>query len=151
MKLYPKQLKRFWNKQDGWPAIVRAHNWPADQAEQQRRAMLQRAGFDSLTLVDPVKGFTRVLLEMDALRDDLGGMVEHTDEANALRVAQHNIRSTGLTDAYINAIAADRFGIADWQSLTGPSLQSLMKICANRSRAKKKPAAPVLVEDNIPF
>jgi hypothetical protein len=91
MNLSPKQLKRFWSKQDGWPSIVSLHNWSPEQAEDQRHAMLQRAGFQRLTEVTRVKGFAAVLEQMAVLKNDVAGIV-HAQE-NPRRVLLDNIRT----------------------------------------------------------
>src|SRR4051812_21710202 len=94
MNISPSQLKRFWNKQNGWPAIVAKHGWDSTQAETERKAMLARAGFDSLTLVDPGAGFSRVLNELAALNDDLAGMLKA--QANERRVLEYKIEELGI-------------------------------------------------------
>lgn len=153
MLLSPKQLRRFWSKKDGWPAIAAAHRWTPLDAEMQRKALLARAGFSSLTLVDPVAGFTRVLREMDALRDNLAGMLEHTDEANERRVLIHAIRelsrhfapdwlkpSSFENHPYTRAIMENKFGHADPSNLSLKHLTDLRNTLAARLSAKRKPA-----------
>jgi hypothetical protein len=121
MFLSRDQLNRFWSKRSdkpGWPVIVHAHGWTPAEAELQRKAMLKRAGFDSLTLVDKLDGFTRVLKEMAILLDSIGGQLYA--DGNTRRVLEYKIRElasqiTGkpvhLADAYWRAIAYDKFGL----------------------------------------
>jgi hypothetical protein len=119
MNLSPDQAKRFWRE---WAAVKRtlkAQGKTDDECEQARYAMLNRAGFSSLTKVDRTKGFDRVLAELGALRDDLPRTRETTDpclgEARRLR---HVIRAELLPclalyepdpDRYLQSVIADKF------------------------------------------
>lgn len=44
-----------------WSTVKSSHHWTSAEAESQRKLMLAKCGFRSLTLVDAKKGFTAVL------------------------------------------------------------------------------------------
>lgn len=78
MNLSPEQVNLFWRL---WAAACRAQGWTlkADQ-ERERRALLARCGFKSLTIVDRVDGFTRVKNEIKILvKPDLQAAQESED------------------------------------------------------------------------
>lgn len=78
MNLTPAQTQRFWRE---WAATVKACNWDRAQGEIERRAMLERCGFSSLTRVDRLDGFTKVLNEVISLRgDNVQAAIESEDQ-----------------------------------------------------------------------
>ena len=90
-----------------WSGIVSANGWPHDQAETERHALLKRAGFNSLTEVTPVAGFTAVLKELAAMQENLAGMIRA--DANPRRMMVWNIHKKSPA-GYWQSIARDRFG-----------------------------------------
>lgn len=105
----PQQL-RFFRE---WSKVVSENGWPRDQAEAERKALLRRAGFDSLTAIDPVSGFTAVLKELAAAQENLAGMLYADD--NPRRLLVHSCRQLA-DEAYIVGLAAATVS----RSLTGP-------------------------------
>lgn len=99
MNLTPAQVQRFWRE---WPKSCNAMGWTksngmnAAQIDAKRKEFLLRCGFDSLTKVDRINGFTKVLNELLVLQGtDLKAARESDDlTINAARVARHFI----LTD-----------------------------------------------------
>ncbi len=120
-----------------WSQIVSANGWPHDQAETERKALLRRAGFNSLTEVDPVAGYTAVLKELAALQDNLSGML-YADE-NPRRLLIHNCRKLA-DEAYIVGLAAsDRFKSDDWTALPTEILNQLRNTLADRMVQQHRP------------
>lgn len=147
MLLSPLQVKRFWTQhgppgKEGWPQIVAAYGWSSAEAESQRKAMLARAGFTSLTLVTPVEGFTAVLKEMAILRNDLSAML--LADENPARVLIHNCRELSLKlggEPYIVGLAAsDRFKCSDWPSMPLEIMEQLRNTLADRAVEQHSPA-----------
>ena len=135
MLLTKPQLSRFWR---AWSAIVSANNWPHDQAERERHALLSRAGFRSLTEVDHLNGFTAVLKELAILQENLTGML-YADE-NPRRVLIHTIRKLA-DEPYIVALAASsRFQTSDWTALDLVSLEQLRFTLSDRQVGQHRPA-----------
>lgn len=65
MNLSTEQVNLFWRL---WSSACRAQGWTLKaEQERERRALLDRCGFKSLTLVDRVDGFTRVKNEIKIL------------------------------------------------------------------------------------
>jgi hypothetical protein len=132
MLLSPAQIKRFWRE---WSAACKAQQWPASETEPQRKALLQRAGFSSLTTVDQGKGFTAVLKELAILQDNLKGMLRA--DANERRqvtwMIQHSDQVYGLGHAYWEAIALSRFRTTDLDQLTDAQLVQLRNTLADRA------------------
>lgn len=96
MILSKPQVQRFFREwssacqAQGWTS---ANNWTPSQVENERHALLLRAGFDSLTKVDKGAGFDRVLAELRALQDDVARTIE-VDDSNIGRARRlrHVIR-----------------------------------------------------------
>jgi hypothetical protein len=71
MKLSTDQVKRFWRE---WPKSCKAMGWTkanglsADEIDAKRKELIARCGFKSLTEVDRVAGFTKVLNELLVLQ-----------------------------------------------------------------------------------
>jgi hypothetical protein len=132
MLLSPAQLHRFWRE---WSAACKVQQWPKDQIEPQRKAMLERAGFPSLKCVDQSKGFTAVLKELAILQDNIRGMLRA--DANERRqvtwMIQHSDQVYGLGRAYWQAIALSRFKTTDLDQLTEDQLVQLRNTLADRA------------------
>lgn len=99
MKLSTAQVQRFWRE---WPKSCKAMGWTkangmsADEIDAKRKEFLARCGFKSLTEVDRVDGFTKVLKELQVLQGtDLKAGIESEDlTINQARTIRHFI----LTD-----------------------------------------------------
>lgn len=61
MKLSTLQVQRFWRE---WAKACKVNNWPRTEHESRRKELLARCGFQSLTAVDRMAGFTQVLHEV---------------------------------------------------------------------------------------
>lgn len=140
MILSKSQQLRFWRE---WSAACRAQGWTKAQSwtgaqiDNERHALLERCGFDSLTKVDKQSGFDRVLKELATLQANLAGMLS-ADE-NPRRVLVHGIRKHGFNDAYVAAISIDRFGTTDWQKLPLDLLTKLRNTIADRAVVEHLP------------
>jgi hypothetical protein len=148
MLLSKPQQSRFWRDwsvachHQGWTA---AQSWTNHQIENERHALLERAGFTSLKFVDPLQGFDKVLAELALLikPNDLNAQLR---QKNMPRIRLlHSIRSLdarlsivpsdvpGLS-AYTAAIMRDLHGHADLDRLSLDQLENLRNILANRDR-----------------
>lgn len=139
MLLTPPQLKRFWSKQEGWPAVVKARGWDAAEAELQRKSMLRRAGFTSLTLVDKLTGFDRVLSELAALSrpDDLAPQLRAAEMPRTRLI--YACRQLA-DEPYIVALAAsDRFKCHDWPAMPLDTMLHLRNTLADRAVGQHRP------------
>lgn len=159
MLLTQEQCKRFWRE---WSTIVARNDWDKAAAETKRHELLTRAGFDSLKLVDRTEGFSRVLKELAALRDDLGAML-HADSNNrrvllysiknrAARIVRRSPFTHPSAEHYIHKITLDKFGTIDLDALQEHQLRELLMTLSSRlrSKSKKEEPAPELL-DNAPF
>jgi hypothetical protein len=96
VNLTPSQLRRFWQE---WPKACRANNWTREaglttaEIDSKRKEFLARCGFKSLTEVDRVDGFTKVLNELIVLQGtDLDAGIEAGDlTINKARTIRHQI------------------------------------------------------------
>lgn len=96
MKLSPEQVRRFWRE---WPKSCQAMGWTrergltAAQIDAHRKEFLARCGFTSLTLVDRVDGFTKVLKELLVLQGtDLQAACEADDGSiNKARTIRYHL------------------------------------------------------------
>ena len=96
MNLTTAQVQRFWRE---WPKSCKAMGWTkangmsAAEIDAKRKEFLARCGFDSLTKVDRVDGFTKVLKELLVLQGtDLKAAREADDPTiNQARVARNFI------------------------------------------------------------
>ena len=138
MLLSPPQQRRFWREwtqacaAQGW---TRAASWTGAQIDANRKRLLKTAGFDSLTQVTPLEGFTAVLRELAILRNDLSGLVRA--EQNPRRVLIHAIKALA-DEPYWQAIARDRFHTTDLADLDESQLIQLR----NTLTARHKPPRP---------
>ena len=83
MILSTPQVSRFWRE---WSKTCKAMNWTkaagmtAGQIDAERKRILAECGFESLTAVDRVTGFTKVLKALQVLQeDDLDAGIEADD------------------------------------------------------------------------
>jgi hypothetical protein len=96
MILSSAQVSRFWRE---WSAACKAMNWTtkagmnAAAVDANRKELLARCGFDSLTEVDRTDGFTKVLSEVMVLQGtSLKAAAEAEDPTlNKARVLRHQI------------------------------------------------------------
>ena len=140
MNLTPSQQHRFWSK---WNAIVSIANWTRTEAEAERHALLQRVGFSSLTLVDKLKGFDRVLAALSAIDhpDDLDAQLRQitmprTRLIFAVRKLSSKLSPARAPHVYACAIAKDKFGQPDVERLTDSQLLDLRNTLAARLIAR---------------
>lgn len=147
----PQQL-RFWRewsiacKAQGWTKV---QSWTGAQIENERYSLLQRAGFDSLTLVDPLAGFDRVLAELAALSRpaDLSPQLRAQEQPRrrlwyAIQKLGFQISTSelqgGRESSYVAAIMLDRFGHCDHDRLSLQQLEQLRNTLASRATAHKR-------------
>jgi len=152
MLLTRAQQSRFWREWSvachvqGW---TKANGWTDYQIDNERHSMLERAGFDSLTKVDHLEGFDRVLSELAALSKpaDLDAQVRQ-QQMPRIR-ALHAIReldsklsiSRSFPSPYLQAILRDKFGHADLDRLNLDELIMVRNTLAARSNSRRhKPA-----------
>lgn len=119
----PAQKALFWRL---WSEACSAQGWMANERESQRKAMLARCGFDSLTHVDRGPGFDRVRAECLRLSDRLeGGMESAFPRVGEMRRHLHlveklrtELEAMGIAaDAYIGRLSSDRGWSGDWRAL----------------------------------
>ncbi|MEN6533068.1 MAG: hypothetical protein ABFD89_05355 [Bryobacteraceae bacterium] len=135
MLLSKKQTCVFWHE---WAACVRLHHWPTSEAETQRKAMLARAGFTSLTKVDKLTGFDHVLAEIKALSQpsDLEAQLRQQNQPRTRLV--YACRKLA-DEAYIVALAAStRFNTSDWTALPMETLEELRITLSDRQVEKRR-------------
>lgn len=150
MKLSRHQQSRFWRE---WSAACQRMGWLKElgvsegDIENQRYALLERAGFDSLTKVDHLAGYDRVLAELSALN--------HPDSIDA-QLRQERMPRTRLIYAintlcrefsivagyevlhpYAEHIMQDRWGHTDPDRLSLPELEQLRNTIQARVTAHK--------------
>lgn len=155
MLLTKPQLSRFWRT---WSRIIASRGWSPAEAEAQRKALLARAGFSSLTLVDRTAGFDRLLAELAVLQDDLSraheaspaptlslpaghGTQVQPDNPGTRRRLLYLIRRHASAlggHAYLRALVRDRFGrdldagMSGLDDLPTPDLHQLLITLAAR-------------------
>lgn len=165
MLLTKSQQKRFWRD---WGIYRRRHRSPGGtssasphslitdaQIENERHALLERAGFDSLTQVDPGAGFDRVLAELQALinPDDLDAQLRQiTMPLERLRYACRllakaicdlNPSSASHPEAYLRRLLVDRFHTMSLDDLDETQLTQLRNtLAARRSSSRRSSRAP---------
>jgi hypothetical protein len=139
MLLCPGQVSTFWRL---WSQACKARGWTAANGlspagiDAKRKELLRDWGFDSLTLVDRTKGFTRVKNELIALRgDSVQAGLEADDPAlNRARILRHVIRTDILPC------------LALYESDPGSYLQTVMS-GLSRWRKVDRPARPPTLDD----
>ena len=127
MLITKSQQYRFFRE---WSKIKSARDWTHDQAEAERHALLIRCGFNSLTEVDHIHGFTAVLKQLAILQENITGMVRA--DANGRRMMIYNIRTKSPTDSFWRTIAQDRFGNDDLDLLSDQQLEQLLYTICDR-------------------
>jgi hypothetical protein len=159
MLLSKDQQRKFWRE---WSAACQAQGWKdgetkmnSAEIEQQRYLLLERAGFQSLTEVDQLEGFDKVLKEIAILQNDLTGTVR-ADQMALTRlkfaIQEFTIKLGGAR--YVLKITYDLFKTSDLDALSEAQLTVLHHTLANRTRRKSKPKTLVAAgvgEDNVPF
>jgi len=125
MILSPKQVKEFWRL---WPQACRAQGWPKGEWDLHRKAFLRECGFTSLTLVDRVDGFTKVLKELQILiHPSIDAAQEAEDPLiNKARTLRHVIRTKIMpclalyrdADTFVKSVMEDK---ARWWKLDRPN------------------------------
>lgn len=141
MHLTRPQQSTFWRK---WNALKRAANWTPEQSESERKALLRRAGFSSLTQVDKLDGFDRVLAELAAITrpDDLDAQMRELNMPKTRLLFAIGKLSAHLSPprahlAYACQIARDKFGQTDLESLKDDQLLQLRNTLAARLSAHR--------------
>jgi hypothetical protein len=139
MKLSPAQVQRFWREWSAACAVLhwtRADGLSAAEIDARRKEFLARCGFSSLTQVDRVAGFTKVLNELLVLQGvSLAAARETLEPAlNEARVLRHHILTEQvpclelyLADvrAYLTAIIADKTSQRPAAAARAPTLMDL--------------------------
>ena len=145
MLLTRPQVRRFWRE---WVAACKAKGWTAAQSwtgaeiYAERHALLARAGFTSLTLVDPRAGFDRVLAELAALHSPADIAPQLRAQAQPRTRLLYSIGHAGAAPYVIAAIARADFGTDDLDQLTEEQLRRLAIHLAHRSRKRKRETQP---------
>jgi hypothetical protein len=107
----PQQL-RFWRE---WSRAKAHQDWDPATAELERKELLKRAGFQSLTHVDRGPGFDALLAELGRLQDHVGRTIEVQNPEPGLRRRYLHVLRKDAHDLggepYILAIARDKFGL----------------------------------------
>lgn len=134
MRISKPQQFRFFRE---WQSIVRSNDWSHAQAETERHALIERAGFSSLKDVDHTHGYTAVLKELAALNEDLSGMLQA--DANGRRTMIWKIKHT-VGENYWQKIARDRFGTDDLDALKDEQLKQLLFTVSDRTVQAHLPA-----------
>jgi len=173
MLLTKSQQLRFWRewsvacKVQGWTKAV---SWTGAQIDNERHALLARAGFDSLTKVDHLTGFDRVLAELAALAkpNDISPQMRAAEQPrirllHAIEALGNKI-SLGQTatgqNSYVATISRDRFGVSDYTTLPLPQLEQLRNTLASRAAAHRRrtqerlqptETPSVLSDSSVPF
>lgn len=168
MLLTRPQLSHFWRT---WSQLTKRHHWDPVESDAQRHALLQRAGFTSLTLVDKLKGYDRVLQELAALQqpDNLEPQLREiqmprTRLVYAIHELANKITSTPLSgqNSYLAAVMLDKHGHLDLDRLSEQQLEQLRNTLAARLSTKRRSARSVVecgapaplsepVTENCPF
>ena len=96
MKLSPAQVQRFWSEWSVACAVLhwtRADGLTAAEIDARRKEFLARCGFSSLTEVDRVAGFTKVLNELLVLQGASLDAARETMQPslNQARVLRHQL------------------------------------------------------------
>ena len=145
MLLSTLQTPRFWRE---WKRACRVHGWTDEkgwtqaQIDAERHALLLRAGFTSLTLVDPRAGFDRVLAELAALHSPADIAPQLRAQAQPRTRLLYSIGHAGAAPYVIAAIARADFGTDDLDQLTEEQLRRLAIHLAHRSRKRKRETQP---------
>lgn len=149
MNISRAQVAMFWRL---WAEACDAQGWAGDERETERRAMLARCGFESLTHVDRSGGFDRVRAECLRLAHRLEGGAESTFPGlGEMRRHLHLIESRIIpaleaqginADAYIARICIDRGWPRQWRTLAdnparGPGQAKQLLMTLTRAVGRK--------------
>jgi len=158
MLLTKAQQRRFWAgwqaacKAQGW---TKANSWTGLQIDNERHALLEKCGFDSLTKVDPLAGFDRVLAELRSVSQPANldaqlrqAKMPRTRLLYAIASLDKQIsggaRSPSAPDyapsPYVAAIMKDRFNTVELDRLSLEQLTQLRNTLAARKCARSEPA-----------
>jgi hypothetical protein len=138
MLLSKPQVQRFWRE---WSAACRYQKWealPSAEKDAKRKELLARCGFNSLTLVDRVKGFSRVLEELAPLQDNVTNTVHATENPRRVLLFQVSALADQLGLNYAISICRDRFGMNDIESLTDHQLEQMRNTLNARAHSKRR-------------
>lgn len=148
MLLSKPQQKRFWRD---WAAIKRSlksQGYTDAQVENERYALLDRAGFQSLTEVDASTGFDRVLAELAAINkpDDVDAQLRQQQMPrirllHAINLLDASFGGRGESSPasfYTQAILSNKFGHTDLDRLSIEQLTQLRNTLAARAAKKRK-------------
>ena len=145
----------FWRE---WSAACRAagmttaNGWTSAQIDNERHALLSRAGFDSLTRVDKLAGFDRVISELKVLSHPADMDAQLRQEGMPRKRLYFAIDKLGqqLSHAwsegapfgsiYIGVIMLGRWGHQDPDRLSEADLTQLRNTLADRLVQEHKPA-----------
>lgn len=153
MKLSARQRKQFFKR---WTAICAQARWTAAEGEDQRRALLARAGFTSLKLVDRMRGYDLVKRELQALEGIIPKDAADGDAGDARRwrwkIRHELLPALGevhpAPEAYLATLIAGvraprRNGpqaAVGIDALDGRTLKGLMITLVNRTAALRRAA-----------
>jgi hypothetical protein len=153
MLLSKSQQQHFWRK---WAAVksrLKASEYTDAQCENERHALLQRAGFNSLTRVDPRAGFDSVLAQLGAMLDDINRTIETEDktigEARRLRYVIKNelLRCLALyepdAEHYLQSVIQDKIR---WFKLDAPNRLPTLEDLTAKPTLKRTPPCYTLQE-----
>lgn len=144
MLLSKAQVHRFWRdwekacRAQGW---TKAKGWTTAQREAQRKLVLGKCGFTSLTLVDGRGGFDKVLALLGALANNLAGALEldHPEIGESRRshfglreVAQCLAHYGVEAESYLQQIINDKFNHGRGGALTQRTIDELSDLPSTR-------------------
>jgi hypothetical protein len=150
MLLSKPQQQRFWREWSTIKGQFKAQGHTDAQIENERYAMLERAGFDSLTQVDPAAGFDKVLAELAAINNpaDLSAQLRQAQMPRtrllyAIQKLDRHFSKSSIRDSlsaispYTQAIMEDRFNTTELDRLSLSQLQQLRNTLAARKSATR--------------
>lgn len=140
MLLTKSQQFRFWRE---WSDACKVQGWtkangftPAQIDKERHNVILNATTCESLKFVTRDKGFTALLEALSVLKNDLNGVVRA--QQNERRQLLHAVRLAPA--GYWQALATDRFGTIDLESLTDEQLTQLRNTIADRCVENHSPA-----------
>lgn len=155
MHLSKSQQFKFWSDWkkactiQGW---TKPAGWSPAQIENERYSLLRRAGFDSLTEVDHLEGFDRVLAELAAIIQPNSIDAQLRQQDQPIHRLKHAIALLAPGNNYLKAVMRDKFSTDDWDTLSLDQLTQLRNtLAARRSARRRKEVSAKIVSDTIPF
>lgn len=158
MLLSKPQTLKFWRE---WAAVVHDNHWNKTRAETERHALLARAGFNSLTEVDHLNGFSQVLKELAILREDLAAMLRADNNPKRVLIFKiHHLANQiapatkNGTNPYLGGIMLDQFGHLRLDDLTEQQLTNLRNTLTARLHSRRlflECAGPPALSSTEPF